>query len=88
MCVHEEQDSTTSFGIFLTWSLWPQRTIFATGANYENLGNDKHLTVVMHTTARSDAATPVRDDRVASAGSNEAAAHETTTVPGWSSNDR
>jgi hypothetical protein len=45
MCVHEEQDSTTSFGIFLTWSLWPQRTIFATRANYENLGNDKRLSV-------------------------------------------
>jgi hypothetical protein len=45
MCVHEKQDSTTSFGIFLTWSLWPQRTIFATGANYENLGNDKRLSV-------------------------------------------
>jgi hypothetical protein len=45
MCVHEEQESTTSFGIFLTWSLWPQRTIFATGANYEILGNDKRFSV-------------------------------------------
>src|SRR6266481_4080020 len=49
MCAHEAQGSTTSFGLLLTWSLWPQRTIFATGANYENLGNDKHLTVVKRT---------------------------------------
>jgi hypothetical protein len=54
MCVHEEQDSTTSFGIFLTWSLWPQRTIFATGANYENLGNDKRLSVELPATVAAN----------------------------------
>jgi hypothetical protein len=47
-----------------------------------------HLTVVTNTTALSDAATPVRDDHVAAAGSNEARARETPTVPVLSSNDR
>ena len=31
MWTYEEQDSTTSCGIFLTWSLWPQRTISLLG---------------------------------------------------------
>jgi len=47
-----------------------------------------YLTVVTNTTALSDAATPVRDDHVASAGSNEAGARETPTVLVLSSNDR
>jgi hypothetical protein len=47
-----------------------------------------HLTVVMNTTALSDAATHVRDDHVASAGSNEAVAQERTRVPALSNYDR
>jgi len=31
MGAHEEQESTTRFGVFLTWSLWPQRTISLPG---------------------------------------------------------
>jgi len=43
MCAHAAQESTTSCGIVLTCSLWPQRTIFATRAHDENLGNDKRF---------------------------------------------
>src|SRR5206468_1923795 len=41
----ERHESTTSFWILLAGSLCPQRTLFATRANYEILGNDKRLAV-------------------------------------------